>query len=128
MRSTFAYGIQQQKEKDQIMLKTTFAVMFAVLAASPAAAISRYNTTGMSCAAVQSAIDREGAAILRYPSTRVRNMTLYDRYVRSDRQCDTGEYAADSSVPTRDAKNCPVYKCEPRTNDRCSPFSFGRDC
>ncbi|MCS4241565.1 hypothetical protein M2418_001076 [Rhizobium sp. BIGb0125] len=47
------------------MLKTTFAVLLAVLAASPAAAISRYNTTGMSCAAVQSAIDREGAAILR---------------------------------------------------------------
>lgn len=110
------------------MLRTTFAILLAIIAASPASAISRYNTTGMSCASVQDAISREGAAILRYPSTRVRNMTLYDRYVRSATQCDIGEYAARSSVPTRDAQNCPVYRCEPRSDDRCSRFPFGRDC
>ncbi|MBD9389208.1 hypothetical protein IB237_18640 [Agrobacterium sp. AGB01] len=106
------------------MLKTTFMIVLATLAASPASAISRYETPSMNCAAVQSAIDREGAVILRYPSTRVRHMTLYDRYVSSARQCEIGEYAARNSVPTRDVQNCPVYRCE----DRCNQFSLNRDC
>ncbi|MDO5898391.1 hypothetical protein [Agrobacterium sp. Azo12] len=106
------------------MLKTTFMIVLATLAASPASAISRYETPAMNCASVQSAIDREGAVILRYPSTRVRDMTLYDRYVRSARQCEIGEYAARNSVPTRDVENCQVYRCEPRC--RQSPLS--RDC
>lgn len=105
------------------MFKATFMVVVAAFAASPASAISRYDTPSMTCAAVQESIDREGAAILRYPSTRVNNMTLYDRYVRNSRQCDFGEKAETTTVPTRDQQNCPVYHCEPR----CSPSAL-RDC
>lgn len=105
------------------MLKTASLIVVAVIAASPSYAISRYDMPSMTCTAVQEAIDREGAAILRYPSTRVNKMILYDRYVRSSRQCDFGERAQQISVPTRDQPNCAVYRCEPR----CRQSVF-RDC
>jgi len=105
------------------MFRPPFVIVFAALAASPAFAISRYDTPSMTCSAVQRTIDQEGAAILRYPSTRVKNMTLYDRYVRNSRQCEFGENAERTTVPTRDRQNCSVYHCEPR----CSPSAF-RDC
>jgi hypothetical protein len=75
-------------------------------------AISRYNSTGMTCAAVQTAIDREGAVVLRYPGRT--GVTLYDRYVASDRLCFSGEFAKSSTVPTRDTPRCPVQHCEKR--------------
>jgi hypothetical protein len=78
----------------------------------PAQAISRYNSTGMTCAAVQTAIDREGAVVLRYPGRT--GVTLYDRYVASGRLCFSGEYAKSSTVPTRDTAGCPVQHCEKR--------------
>jgi hypothetical protein len=105
------------------MWKTALLLAVAVIAASPSYAISRYDTPSMTCTAVQDAIDREAAAILRYPSKRVNKMVLYDRYVSSGRQCDFGESAQESSVPTRDKANCNVYRCEPR----CRQSVF-RDC
>jgi len=77
----------------------------------PAFAINRYNVQTMTCGAVQSAVDRNGAAILRYRSTRNPSLQLYDRYVRNGLYCDVGEYAKRAYVPTRDRKNCPVRKC-----------------
>ena len=55
------------------------------LAAAEAQAISRYNSSSMSCAEVQATVRGEGAAILRYRSTRNPSLQLYGRYV-SDRR------------------------------------------
>ena len=40
----------------------------ALLIATEAAAISRYQTTAMSCARVVAVLDADGAVILRYPA------------------------------------------------------------
>nr|WP_137135137.1 hypothetical protein [Rhizobium sp. FKY42] len=89
------------------------SVAFLTIASSqPAAAISRYNSTSMTCAAAQERIAREGAVIFRYPGRT--GMTLYDRYVSSDRYCAGGEYAKPDSIPTKDVRNCPVRQCEMR--------------
>lgn len=85
-------------------------------AAAPAFAIGRYNSMSMSCAEVQALISRERAVILRYPATRVKNMTLYDRYVSDGAVCNTGEYAARAYVQTKDNPSCPVYTCESTTD------------
>ncbi len=81
--------------------------------ASPAAAVSRYNSQSLTCAEARQRVIDEGAVILRYPSTRVRGMTLYDRYVTRNAQCDDNEYAERAYVPTRDEPQCPVLSCEP---------------
>jgi hypothetical protein len=115
----------------KILAPATLALLgVSLLTGTQAQAISRYTSTGMSCAAVQDAISREGAAILRYPGRT--GITLYDRYVASGRLCASGEFAKASTVPTSDLNNCPVRHCERRPDpDDChnflEPGCFGLD-
>jgi hypothetical protein len=88
----------------------------ACTAASPAFAINRYNALSYSCPQAQALIRRERAVILRYPAERVRNMTLYDRFVADSDSCDVGYYAYLSYIPTKGASSCPVYTCRPSTD------------
>ncbi|WP_457937847.1 hypothetical protein [Mesorhizobium sp. 10J20-29] len=83
----------------------------ALLIANEAAAISRYQTTAMSCARVVAALDADGAAILRYPAPNNPSIQLYDRFVRDNRQCSSTQRARLFSVPTADNKACQVRKC-----------------
>jgi hypothetical protein len=87
-----------------------------IAAAGPALAISRYNSASLTCDGARQAIRSEGAVIMRYPSKRVDNMTLYDRYVRNSDYCDPNEYAERAYVPTSDSPQCPVLACEPKSN------------
>lgn len=87
-----------------------------IAAAGPAHAISRYNSATLTCEGARQAIRSEGAVIIRYPSTRVGKMTLYDRYVRNSDYCDPNEYAERAYVPTSDSPRCPVLACEPKSN------------
>ncbi|WP_246659372.1 hypothetical protein [Rhizobium sp. FY34] len=99
------------------------ALGLAPFVGAPAQAqnISRYTSPAMTCAEVQGVIAREGAAILRYPGRT--GVTLYDRYVVSDRLCFSGEYAKSSTVPTRDMGKCPVQHCEKRPDPAdCDSF------
>ncbi|MCC2609320.1 hypothetical protein [Neorhizobium petrolearium] len=105
---------------------TVIACGGALLPVEPAFAISRYNSTGMSCAAVQRVIRREGAVILRYPSRNVRGMTLYDRYVVDSSFCDGREFADRATVPAADTPRCPVRACKPRPDrEDCFPLQPG---
>jgi hypothetical protein len=95
-----------------------------VLAASDAGAISRYNSTGMSCERALGILDREKAAIFRYPSKRVANLPLYDRYVRSGAYCGPHEVTEAVTIPSATGQ-CRVLHCIPEP-DPCdellSPF------
>jgi hypothetical protein len=88
----------------------------ACAAVSPALAINRYNALSYTCPQAQALIQRERAVILRYPAERVRNMTLYDRFVSNSDSCDVGYYAYLSYIPTKEASSCPVYTCRPSTD------------
>ncbi len=79
--------------------------------ASPALSIERHQIDHLACAQIQAILAREGAAILRYRSTRNPTLPVYDRYVASARFCAFGEYAAPASVPSKDRKSCPVRIC-----------------
>lgn len=94
-------------------MKKALIALVALAAASPASAISRYNTPGMACESIRDALRREGAAILRYPSARKPDLTLYDRYVSGGRQCGFDEFADRAYVPARDNPRCPVLRCSP---------------
>jgi len=98
-------------------MKTTILIgLLAVCAATPALAISRYNAMTMTCASARATIDRERAVILRYPASRTKGMTLYDRFVQDSRSCDFGYYADRTYIPTKDTASCPVYICRPTTD------------
>ncbi|QFY59808.1 hypothetical protein FZ934_04790 [Rhizobium grahamii] len=93
------------------MRKTALLLSFA-LVASPAMAISRYNSQSMTCQSARAAIHNEGAVIFRYPSKRVPGMPLYDRYVRNSRFCDGNKYAEWTRIPTKDDPSCRVLNCQ----------------
>ncbi|MGA1803973.1 hypothetical protein [Rhizobium sp. HT1-10] len=95
-------------------MKLAVAASMLLLLTSPAMAISRYNSMERTCGTVQQSIAREGAVLLRYPSFSG-NIVLYDRYVTDGNQCNSGSYAADTSVPTKDNKSCPVLNCRSST-------------
>lgn len=73
---------------------------------APSAAQSgRPNTTGMTCAQVQSLIAQRGGVVLstgRY---------TFDRYVANRNFCQHGEVTQRDYVPTRDANRCVVQRC-----------------
>ncbi|MFD1743985.1 hypothetical protein ACFSE1_00765 [Rhizobium helianthi] len=95
------------------------AALFSLAITGPAMAISRYNSTAMTCEAVQRTIAREGAVIFRYKGRT--GATLYDRYVADERFCAGGEFAKSGTIPTRDIGNCPVRHCEMRPSpEDCS--------
>lgn len=98
------------------MKKIVLLGLLAVSAASPALAIGRYNSMSYTCAGARDLIARERAVILRYPADRVKNMTLYDRYVLDSRSCNSGYYAYQDYVKTKDNPSCPVYTCRPSTD------------
>lgn len=82
-----------------------------LMLAGEASAISRYQTTTMSCARVQAAVGSDGQAILRYPAPDNPSLVLYDRYVRDRTFCSASQRADLTSVPAADTPNCRVRKC-----------------
>ncbi|MGY5803257.1 hypothetical protein [Rhizobium hainanense] len=98
------------------MKKFILLGLLVTSAATPAFAISRYNSMSMTCAEARAVINRERAVIMRYPARRTPNMTLYDRYVADSGACDLGFYAYQDYLPTKDRASCPVYICRPSTD------------
>lgn len=92
-------------------MKSVLLALCIVSVSFPALAINRYNVQSMSCAAVQQAVKRDGAAILRWQSARKPTLPIYDRYVRNGLYCDPNEYAKRAYVPSQNRANCMVYKC-----------------
>lgn len=101
------------------MIRAMLAALFVVFAAD-AHAISRYTSTSMSCERVKATIRQEGAAIMRYTSTRNPSLQLYGRFVSNGRYCSWGEAAMSTSIPASDTRSCPVRECQ--TVDFDDPF------
>lgn len=93
------------------MKRIAIALPILLAAVADASAISRYDIGGMSCAKVQGIIQSQSAAILRYRSPRNPSLTLYDRYVKDGRYCQSSEVATRTGVPTADSNYCPLRKC-----------------
>ena len=81
-----------------------------VLMASQAEAISRYNSTSMSCDRIRATVRNEGAVILRWQGRS--GAPRFGRFVADGRFCSGGERAEISYVPSADRKSCPVRECK----------------
>lgn len=101
----------------QTFVQTALLGLFVLSAAGQAQAISRYNSLTLTCAAANAAARAEGAVVLRYPSTKVRGMTLFERAVRSSAECGNHEYAETRFIATSDTPRCPILACAPATDD-----------
>lgn len=95
----------------------TFIKVLAVAAglalfSTDADAISRYNSTSMSCAAIKAKVRAAGAVILRWSSPQNTGNTLFGRFVANNNYCSSGELLVRASVPSADRKSCTVYECK----------------
>ncbi|MDF2369492.1 MAG: hypothetical protein P1V21_01740 [Rhizobiaceae bacterium] len=84
----------------------------------PAQAINRYDTSALTCQRIQAILQSEGSAILRYPSPRNSQLTLYDVYVMNPVFCQSGEHAISAFVPSSDNKRCRVRQCLQTESDQ----------
>jgi hypothetical protein len=92
-------------------MKNVLLALCLSLAATQAHADQRYMSTGMSCDKVQSTIRRDGAAVMRWSSTRVSGLPLYGRYVRSLQFCVGGQVLESAYIPAADTYSCQVQEC-----------------
>lgn len=86
-----------------LRILTAFAASAALM--TGVAAQGRPDSRQMSCAQVQDLISRNGAVVL------TTGQYTYDRYVASRQFCSHPGVPVIASVPTRDANQCPVYRC-----------------
>lgn len=91
----------------------TAAICVVVFLASSidAAAISRYNTTSLSCSSIKSKIRSQGAVILRWTSKS--GNPNYNRFVRNASFCNPGQTTTSKTVPSASG-NCRVPYCVSR--------------
>ncbi|MEX0347463.1 MAG: hypothetical protein AB3N20_21250 [Rhizobiaceae bacterium] len=99
------------------MRKLFLGLIVLAVTSTSAEAISRYNSTSMSCSKAKAIVRSQGAVIFRYPSRRNPSLTLYDRFVAHGGLCAFGETAAPKSVPTRSG-NCRLIACLQRNDGR----------
>jgi hypothetical protein len=92
------------------MHRTVWLAVAIALLPLEAQAISRYNSTSMSCAKVRAIVRSEGAVIMRWRSSR--GVQRYGRFVAHDGFCPSAEIAEWSYIPSADRSSCPVYECK----------------
>ena len=93
------------------MKKTAVLTLGIVAFALPAHALNRYNAPSLTCSRIQSILKEEGAAVLRYPSPRISQLTLYATYAFHSGYCGYDQYAKPTTVPSSDNKRCRVRVC-----------------
>lgn len=92
------------------MKVVVLAVAGLALLATEAHAISRYNSTSMSCDRIRATVRSEGAVILRWRGNS--GVQRYGRFVADGRFCESSTRAEISYVPSKDRKSCPVRECK----------------
>ena len=105
-------------------MKAVLIALSLLLVSFEAHAISRYNSTSMSCGELKETVWAEGAAILRWRGNS--GVQRYGRFVAHDGFCESGTRAETSYVPASDRKSCSVYECKYYDPDDDIIFRFGR--
>lgn len=90
----------------------TASLALTLACAGQAGAISRIRADQNSCATLQQTLEREDAAVIRWPSARMADYFLYDRYVSPLFRCRWPERPVATTVPAADNPRCVVHRCE----------------
>lgn len=91
-------------------MKAVLIALSLLLVPFEAHAISRYNSTSMSCGKIKATVQTQGAVILRWRSAS--GIQRYGRFVANGGFCESGTRAETSYVPASDRKSCSVYECK----------------
>jgi hypothetical protein len=78
----------------------------------PAHAITRIRGDLTPCAEIQRILRDEGAVVIRFPSKRIPDYFLYDRYVSPHYFCVPPEVPVTRRINSADNPRCVVHRCE----------------
>ena len=90
------------------MKRLLMTLSFMLLAG---AATEKHMSMDMTCAEVKAALQSDGKASLRWPSSKVDGMMRYGTYVAGRQMCKMQGIAIRVRVPASDTKNCIVVQC-----------------
>ena len=93
------------------MVRFSLVASLLLMISVEALAQSRHDISSMSCERVQSILNSEGSAVLRYRSPRNPSLPLYDVYVASRRSCGFKMNSLASTVYVAGGQPCRVRKC-----------------
>ena len=105
-------------------MKSVLIALCLMLMSLEAHAISRYNSTSMSCGEIKATVRGEGAVILRWRGNS--GIQRYGRFVAHGGFCESGTRAETSYVPSADRRTCAVRECKYYDPDDEFIFRFGR--
>ena len=105
-------------------MKSVLIALCLMLMSLEAHAISRYNSTSMSCGEIKATVRGEGAVILRWRGNS--GIQRYGRFVAHGGFCESGTRAETSYVPSADRRSCAVRECKYWDPDDDFIFRFGR--
>ena len=105
-------------------MKSVLIALCLMLMSLEAHAISRYNSTSMSCGEIKATVRGEGAVILRWRGNS--GIQRYGRFVAHGGFCESGTRAETSYVPSADRRSCAVRECKYWDPDDEFIFRFGR--
>jgi hypothetical protein len=105
-------------------MKAVLIALSLLLVPLEAHAISRYNSTSMSCGEIKATVRAEGAVILRWRGNS--GIQRYGRFVAHTGFCSAGERAETSYVPSADRRSCSVRECKYYDPDDDFIFRFNR--
>lgn len=91
--------------EDRAVKRISLVAILMAATIAGASAQGRPDSRAMSCAQVQQLIVDNGAVVL------TTGQFTYDRYVASRQFCSHPSVPVIASVQTRDANQCPVYRC-----------------
>ena len=104
-------------------MKAVLIALSLLLVPFEAHAISRYNSTSMSCGEIKATVRAEGAVILRWRGNS--GIQRFGRFVDHGGFCESRHERAETSyVPSADRKSCSVSECKYYDPDDDISFIF----
>lgn len=95
-----------------------FFVLIAVLSAiGEAQAIERIYAEESTCRDIKAVLERDGSAIVLYPSRSIPGLTLIDRFVSAPNFCESARQVKPYGIVTRDSFSCKIAICHEQHHD-----------
>ncbi len=99
------------------VMRNLIACLVVILAAPDALALERIHSANTSCADIKAVLDRDGAAIILYPSRSIPGLTLINRFAATPNFCESAKRALPFAIKTRDSNVCKVPICREQQDD-----------
>lgn len=94
------------------------AMAIMLLAITPVRAAERLYAETLSCAEIVAVLERDGAAIILYPSRSIPGLTLINRFAAAPNHCESAERTVPFAIKSADTNVCKVPICAERGDDR----------